>query len=207
MYLRTEHDKNSLVGVKADFLQSHSHQLLHRLLVPSFRYRLTRHLRLLHATQTHYSYQGRAVSPVRWQTLNGGKCYLSLAVEVGLAECFDGLNIQSFRGQVIRHMVCQVDDSDQRSLERPNPEVLHQPAVTRLIHVHPHKQNLNSRGEVRHQRINICCCLKKCVCVCVLCSYLQPEGLCSAVKGRVDVFKAVRALVDKQQGVVYHRWC
>lgn len=46
--VHTEQDKNRLVGVEGDFLQSHSHQLLHWLLVPALRYRLALHLRLLH---------------------------------------------------------------------------------------------------------------------------------------------------------------
>ena len=45
-HLHTEKDKNSLVGVEGDLLQSRSHQLLHRLFVPPFRNRLTLHLRL-----------------------------------------------------------------------------------------------------------------------------------------------------------------
>lgn len=67
---------------------------------------------------------------------------LGLALQVGLAECFYGVHIQRVGGQVIGHVVRQVDQPDQRSLEAPNPEVLHHPAVPRLVHVHPHKQNL-----------------------------------------------------------------
>lgn len=36
---------------------------------------------------------------------------------------------------------------------------------------------------------------------------LHPECLCGTVKGRVDVFKVSRALVDKQEGVVRHWGC
>lgn len=70
--------------------------------------------------------------------------YLGLALEIGLAEFLYGHYIQSVRGQVVGHMVCQVDQSNERSLKISYPEVLHQPAVTRLINVHQYEQNLNT---------------------------------------------------------------
>lgn len=74
-----------------------------------------------------------------YHTVNESDIYLSLALQVGLAECLYHLHIQGFGGQMIGHMVSHVDHSDEGSLEFPNPEVFQQPAVTRLIHIHPHK--------------------------------------------------------------------
>lgn len=46
-----------------------------------------------------------------------------------------------------------------------------------------------------------------CIFVHMFSSDLHPECLCGTVKGRVDVFKVSRALVDKQEGVVQHWGC
>lgn len=84
-HLHTEKDKNSLVGVEGDLLQSRSHQLLHRLFVPPFRYRLTLHLRLWHQhahkhvtnIRTNCFSSFREVSHVRWEWMLPWPCPLS----------------------------------------------------------------------------------------------------------------------------------
>lgn len=70
--------------------------------------------------------------------------YLSFAIQVGLAERLNGLSIQTVGGQVIGQMVCQVNQSDERSLKSSHSEILHHSAVTGLVHIHHHKQNLHS---------------------------------------------------------------
>lgn len=143
--LHTKQDKNGLVGIKGDFLHIQSHQLLHRLCVPSLSDRLTLQLRLFYNTQV---YQDRLflyflLFLITWQVTEC-ECYLSFALQIGLAECFYCRHIQNVRWQVIGHMICQVDHSNEGCLKIPNPEVLHQPAITGFIHVHPNKQDLKN---------------------------------------------------------------
>lgn len=90
---------------------------------------------------------------------DGGGIYLGLALQVGLAESFYRPRIQRLRGQVVGHMVCHVDQPDEGSLEHPNPEVFHQPAVARLLHVHKHKQDLKCA-----KHTNICFLIVICLC-------------------------------------------
>lgn len=153
-WLHTEHEKDRLVGVEGHFLQIHPHQLLHRLPVPALRYQLALHLRLHRPTGSQQE-RGRG----NFLSSGGGGIYLGLALQVGLAELFYRPRIQRLRGQVVGHMVCHVDQPDEGSLEPPNPEVFHQPAVARLVHVHKHKQDLKCA-----KHTNICFLIVICLC-------------------------------------------
>lgn len=126
--------------VKDNFLQIHSHQLLHRFLVPSFRNRFALHLGLF-KEQKYIHKETIALSLYR---VGVNLIYLSISLYVGLAELAYGFCVQGFGGQVVGHMICQVDQSDERSLKVTNPKVLHKSAVTQFIHIHQHKQNLKT---------------------------------------------------------------
>lgn len=95
---------------------------------------------------------------------------------------------------MVGHMVRHVDQPDQGGLKPPNPEVFHQPAVARLVHVHPHKQDLGCEN-TRRQRQRLLCRMNGgqtsdcdwslfrfsgCVC---LSGDLLPEGLSGAAEG------------------------
>lgn len=127
--------------MEGHFLQIDPNQLLHRPLVPALGYRLALHLRL--PCQGARKHRQSAETLRHCRSIGGRGFYLGTALQVRLAESFYRGRVQRLRGQVVGHVVRHVDQPDEGGLEPPNPEVFHQAAVARLVHVHPHKQDLS----------------------------------------------------------------